>query len=119
MNDFPDFMKNPINRIASVSQHTEDIEGYVFDGIDGSQTAFWKCFKDRASEEHTHDYDEYIVVVQGHYTLIIDGNKIPLTAGQEHHIPKGTTHGGEVLAGTRTIHVFGGKRAKRENDVKE
>jgi hypothetical protein len=39
MPDFPDFARNPGNRIASTSQYTDDIEGYVFDGADGSQVA--------------------------------------------------------------------------------
>jgi quercetin dioxygenase-like cupin family protein len=115
MNDFPDFMKNPINRIATESQYTEDIEGYVFDGADGSQVAFWKCPKPRVSKPHAHDYDEYMLVVQGNYTLIIDAQRILLPAGREYHIPKGVTHAGEVTAGTRTIHVFGCKRVTREN----
>jgi quercetin dioxygenase-like cupin family protein len=115
MDDFPDFMKNPLNRIALKSQYTDDIEGYVFDGADGSQVAFWKCPKDRLSQPHAHDYDEYMIVVQGRYTLIINNQKIPLSAGQEYHIPKGIIHAGEVTAGTRTIHVFGGKRLTRED----
>ena len=115
MNDFPDFMKNPTNRIATESQYTEDIEGYVFDGADGSQVAFWKCPKNRVSKPHAHDYDEYMLVVEGKFTLIIDNQRIPLPAGGEYHIPKGVTHAGEVTAGTRTIHVFGGTRVTREN----
>ena len=43
MNDFPNFMKNPANRIATSHQATPGVEGYVFDGIDGSQMAFWTC----------------------------------------------------------------------------
>lgn len=115
MDDFPDFMKNSINRIASKSQYTEDIEGYVFDGADGSQVAFWKCRENRVSEPHVHDYDEYMIVVQGNFTLIINNQRVPLSAGQEYHIHKGVTHAGEVTAGTRTIHVFGGKRVTRES----
>jgi len=115
MHDFPDFMKNPLNRIARKSQYTEDIEGYVFDGADGSQVAFWKCSQDRLSEPHAHDYDEYLLVVQGTYTLIMGHQRIPLTPGQEYLIPQGATHAGEVTAGTRTIHVFGGQRVTREN----
>jgi len=38
--DFPAFMKNDANRIAT-SSHTPGIDGYVFDGVDGSQVAFW------------------------------------------------------------------------------
>jgi quercetin dioxygenase-like cupin family protein len=115
MKDFPDFMKNPLNRISGKSQYTEDIEGYVFDGADGTQVAFWKCPNDRLSQPHAHDYDEYMIVAQGKYTLIIGNQRIPLAAGQEYLIPKGATHAGEVTAGTRTIHVFGGKRVARKN----
>ena len=113
MNDFPEFMKNPINKIASESQYTNDIEGYVFDGADGSQACFWRCSQDRASRTHCHEYDEYMLVVQGEYTVIIGEDRFRLLAGQEFLIPKGVTHGGEGVSGTRTIHVFGGQRAKR------
>jgi len=44
-----------------------------------------------------------MIVIQGCYTLIIDGERIPLQAGQQYLIPRGMLHGGEVLAGTRTI----------------
>jgi mannose-6-phosphate isomerase-like protein (cupin superfamily) len=110
MEEFPEFMKKPANRINKVSQYTEEIEGYVFNGADGSQMAFWTCYQDRDSKEHTHDYDEYFVVVHGQYTIIIDGKEEPMQAGQECYISKGTSHSGKAIAGTRTIHCFGGKR---------
>ncbi len=118
MNDFPDFMKNPANRIASSSQATPGVEGYVFDGADGSQMAFWTCSETGASAAHTHEFDEYMIVVQGCYTLIvyrpgIDEERIPIRAGEEYFIPRGVLHGGEVEASTRTIHAFGGRRANR------
>ena len=113
MNDFPEFMKHPANKIASQTQYTKGIEGYVFDGVDGSQMAFWTNPLGRDSAEHAHDYDEYMVVVQGKYTVIIAGTRIPMGVGKEFIIPKGTPHSGESLPGTRTIHAFGGKRAKR------
>ena len=34
MNDFPDFIKSPANRIATTDQSTPGVEGYVFDGLD-------------------------------------------------------------------------------------
>lgn len=113
MNDFPDFMKNPANRVATSSQATPGVEGYVFDGADGSQLAFWTCRQTATSSTHAHDYDEYMVVVQGCYTLVIDGKRIPVKAGEEYFIPRGVVHSGEVAAGTRTIHAFGGHRADR------
>jgi mannose-6-phosphate isomerase-like protein (cupin superfamily) len=54
-----------------------------------------------------------MLVVKGCYTLIVDGVRIPVNAGEEYFIPRGVLHSGEVLAGTRTIHAFGGHRARR------
>jgi mannose-6-phosphate isomerase-like protein (cupin superfamily) len=112
MNDFPDFMKSRCNAIASRSQ-SKGVEGYVFDGADGGQMAFWSCRDDGESLAHTHDFDEYFVVIQGEYTVIVNGERTPVRAGEEHLMPRGVTHSGEFVAGTRTIHAFGGRRAER------
>ncbi len=116
MDDFPEFMRRPANRIAVSSQATRGVEGYVFDGVDGAQMAFWSCRETAASASHTHDFDEYMLVVQGRYTLIVGGVRIVLNAGDEFFIPQGTAHAGEVVGGTRTIHAFGGRRARRQSD---
>lgn len=116
MPDFPPFVRSRLNRIARSSQFTDDIEGYVFDGADGSQAALWTCKADRASEEHAHDFDEYVFVLEGKCTAILEGKRMELVAGQELHIPKGTRQSMAVVAGTRTLHVFGGWRAKREGE---
>ncbi len=99
MNEFPDFMKSPANLIGKGSQYTDEIEGYVFNGADGSQMAFWTCFQNRDSKEHTHNFDEYLVVVQGQYTVVI-GEKVKLIeVGQECHIPKGLVLGTAIAVG--------------------
>jgi quercetin dioxygenase-like cupin family protein len=118
MEDFPEFMKCSANKIATSSQSTPGVEGFVFDGVDGSQMAFWTCHQNAISAPHVHDYDEYMTVVQGCYTLTIGGRRVPLKAGEEYLIPKGLAHGGEVVAGTRTIHAFGGHRAQRSRPRK-
>src|SRR5437667_350285 len=99
MDDFPQFMKHPANRIAKTNQATPGVEGYIFDGADGSQLAFWTCRETAASAAHAHDYDEYMLVAPGCYTLIIDGKRIPVNAGEEYFIARGVLHSGEVLAG--------------------
>ena len=116
MDDFPEFMKHPANRIAKTDQATPGVEGYVFDGADGRQMALWTCRETAASAAHAHEFDEYMMVVQGCYTLIIEGERIPVKAGEEYLIPRGVLHGGEVLSGTRTIHAFGGHRANRTGE---
>jgi quercetin dioxygenase-like cupin family protein len=117
MPDFPAFIRQPLNRIARASQYTDDIEGYVFDGADGSQVALWTCKAERVSAEHAHDFDEYVLVIEGRCTVVIDGRRVELSAGQEMHIPRGTRQSMAVVAGTRTMHVFGGKRAKRDSEA--
>ena len=94
-------------------QATPGVEGYLFDGEDGSQMAFWTCSNTAVSAAQAHDHDESMIVVQGCYTLIIKGERIPVSAGEEYFIARGVLHSGEVLAGTRTIHAFGGRRADR------
>lgn len=113
LDTFPEFMRSQANRIASSNEATPWVEGYVFDGLDGSQMAFWTCHESTESASHVHDFDEYMMVVQGCYVLIIDGKRIPVTTGHECFIPRGVPHSGEVAAGTRTIHAFGGHRADR------
>jgi len=113
MNQYPEFMTNPLN--AAVSHQTSTgVEGFIYDGADGSQVVIFQCATSGISKEHVHDFDEYFVVVQGEYTLGIEGRAIKLTAGQEYYIPKGVPHDGAFLAGTRTINVFGGMRARRK-----
>jgi hypothetical protein len=47
MDAFPEFMKHPANRIIRSNQATPGVEGYVFDGVNGSQMAFWTCGENR------------------------------------------------------------------------
>ena len=110
MLDFPEFMKSSKNCISSTEQNTQDIEGYYYTGADGGQMAFWTCFADRVSKKHTHEFDEYMVCVSGQYTVIMNAEEYVLNPGDEIFIPKGTEQWGKCIAGTRTIHAFGGKR---------
>lgn len=110
MEDFPAFMKRPVNRVPARQQNTPGVEGFYYTAADGSQMAFWTCTQDAVSQEHIHDYDEYMVCLSGEYTLLIDGEEVILHAGDEIAIPKGTRQGGRCKAGTRTIHAFGGAR---------
>ena len=106
-------MKNEKNRISSNQQNTKDIDGYYYEGEDGSQMAFWTYYSDRDSKEQKHEFDEYTVCVSGQYTEIMDGKEFVLNPGDELYVPKGTLHRGRAIAGTRTIHAFGGKRIKK------
>jgi quercetin dioxygenase-like cupin family protein len=113
MKRFPDFMKNPANLIDNSQQNTKDIEGYFYEGADGSQMAFWECNADRVSSRHSHTFDEYMVCVSGEYTAFTEESETVLKPGDEIFISKGTVHWGRSKAGTRTIYAFGGQRIKQ------
>lgn len=107
---FPEFMFREQNKIPKSQQNTPDIEGCYYTANDGSQMAFWIYKKDRVSKEHSHDYDEWMLCVEGEYLVTIDGREHVLHAGDELFIPKGSMQGGRVKEGTRSIHAFGGMR---------
>ncbi len=114
MKDFPDFMKNKKNCVPASMQNTEDIRGYYYEGPGGGQMAFWTCYSDRESKKHNHDFDEYIIIASGQYIACFEGSEIVLNPGDELFIPAGTEQWGRCIAGTRSIHAFGGKRIKTE-----
>ena len=113
MKTFPNFMKSPENKIDVSEQNTDDVEGYFFSGADDTQVAFWECHADRISKKHTHSFDEYMVCVSGTYTAYLNARAIILQPGDELYIPKGTEQWGKCVAGTRTIHAFGGQRINK------
>ena len=76
MNGCPECMKNAANRIPRSPQAMPGVEGCVFDGADQSQMAFWTCTQTATSAEHGHEFDEYMLVVQGCYRLLIDGRRV-------------------------------------------
>jgi len=115
MKDFPAFMRNPLNAIDPQMQTPGNV-GYVYDGKDGTQMAFWTSNSDITSQEHVHDFEEYVAVVHGQYTLTINDEEFILRPGDEYCIPKGVPHSGKTIKGTRAIYALGGKRAKRINE---
>ncbi|MCW4000422.1 MAG: cupin domain-containing protein [Candidatus Bathyarchaeota archaeon] len=113
MDDFPAFMKNPQNQVPAQNQYSDGIEGYYYTANNGAQIAFWTAHTEGTSKTHSHPYDEYVVCIQGKYTLLIGNREIDLLPGDEYHIPKDTPHACKRTAGTRTIHAFGGQRIQK------
>jgi len=114
MPDFPEFIKSLPNRIDSSQQNTQDVEGYYYQGTDGGQVAFWTCRSDQVSRVHQNPFDEYMVCVEGQYTALVDDKEYILNPGDELFIPKNSVQSGRCVAGTRTIHAFGGQRIKKQ-----
>lgn len=117
MMDFPVFMKQTASRISAAAQNTRDVEGYYYESPRGGQMAFWSCPAARESAPHKHPFDEYMVVLSGEYTVCSNYDETVLHAGDELMIPAGTLQWGRCIAGTRTIHAFGGARIPPEQSA--
>ena len=83
MKDFPEFMKNPKNKIKQSSQYTQGIEGFVFDGMDGSgkgtQLKFLEkelgdkvVFKKYSPDEVKVDDTDYLVLSESDIIAVIE-----------------------------------------------
>lgn len=118
MDNFPAFMRNPLNRVDPSQEYSGvELEGYIFDGIEGSQMIAWLYPEEAESNYHTHDFDEYFVVVQGRFSGDIGGRAITLERGDECLIEAGTPHNGKYSAGSRCIFAFSKHRADRIDQV--
>ena len=63
---FPAIHEGSSESDPTIEQATHGVEGYVFDGVNGTHMAFWTCAENATSAD-----GEYMVVVQGCSTLII------------------------------------------------
>lgn len=112
MTQFPLFMRRTCNAVK-ITRQAGGLKGYLFEGVDGSQMVIWQSELGGKSEMHSHEYDEYAIVVQGVFTGTVGGKKIRLAAGDECFIPAGVPHDGAYSKNYRAIDAFGGRRVKR------
>ena len=112
LNEFPSFLRRPCNSIENTGPN-QGMSGFVFEGADGSQLVMWSAQAGGETAPHSHDYDEYCIVLEGTFTGMIGGKAVTLTAGDECVIPAGVVHGGTISANYRSIDGFGGRRVTR------
>lgn len=117
MKKFPEFIMKPSDRVANVPDPS--MKGVVFEGVEGTQIVFWECEEGGESPEHSHEFWEYAVVVEGTCDCMIEGKLVHLEPGDECVIPAGTKHSGRYSPGYRAIDAFGGKRVERMSNKRK
>jgi quercetin dioxygenase-like cupin family protein len=111
---FPD----PIRaRELQVGARLAGMQGSLFLGQNGSQVVFWECTAEADVAPHSHDFDEYCVVVEGTCTETIDGREHILSKGDEILIPAGHVHSARISPPYRAIDFFGGSRFRYARDA--
>jgi len=104
---FPEIMRR---KSLEVESPVEGMTGFLFEGQDGSQIILWECENEVNVEPHSHEYDEYCLVIKGVCKETIEGKTIILKAGDEIIIPAGKLHWATMGPKYRAIDFFGGKR---------
>jgi hypothetical protein len=74
----PQFVKDDKDEIGSQSHFSKSVKGWVFEGASGHQATVWECDEDGQSQPHTHEFDEWLIVVAGEYTICSDRKRVPL-----------------------------------------
>jgi len=109
---FPDIIRKPELEVES---GWEGLKGYMFEGRDGSQVIFWECDSEIKVPPHTHNYDEYCLVIRGVCRETVEGKTTVLQRGDEMVIPAGKKHWATMGPNYRAIDFFGGPRCKYKN----
>lgn len=118
LKEYPAFLRHSANA-AEIGGPSPGLSGYVFDGKDGSQLVLWTSTEGGISNAHSHDYDEYCIVIAGSTTMNVGGEEVTLGPGDEFFVPAGVVHSGTFTKGYRAIDGFGGHRVKRAAAAKQ
>jgi quercetin dioxygenase-like cupin family protein len=113
LDGFPAFLRNPENLVAEAP---DGMKGYLFEGRDETQIVFWENESGGSCPEHSHDFDEYALVIQGYWEGFVGGEFRRLNPGDECFIPAGTPHGGLHSPNYRAIDAWAGRRVRRMKD---
>jgi quercetin dioxygenase-like cupin family protein len=102
----------PIRARELQVEQFKGMEGSLFLGQNGTQVVFWECDTESEVGPHSHDFDEYCLVVEGVCTEIVDGTEHVLRKGDEILIPARSVHSARITPPYRAIDFFGGKRLR-------
>jgi quercetin dioxygenase-like cupin family protein len=97
---FPD----PILNIGEAYLPFEGATAYLSQS-DNHQILFMEFDKDIDLPEHAHE-DQWAVVLEGKFELVIDGVRKVYTKGDRYYIPAGVKHSGHIYAGYADITFF-------------
>lgn len=102
---------SPIHNLGEADIPFDGAKAYLSQG-DTHQILFMEFDKDVDLPEHSHE-DQWAVVLEGKFELVIDGVRKVYTKGDRYHIPAGVKHSGKIYAGYADITFFNEKSRYR------
>lgn len=109
---FPDSLRA---RELEVGDEIAQMVGWLFKGQNDTQIVFWECDVEMEVKPHSHEYDEYCLVVEGVCREFVEGQEHVLRKGDEILIPAGKVHWAHMTPPYRSIDFFGGNRFQFRN----
>lgn len=103
LSSFPEAIKNSLPRASS--SVSSDLQGFVLNG-EKSQVVFWEVKKGFSVEPHSHDHDEWGIIVSGYCILTVEGETKTYNAGEEFFIPGGKSHYCTMSDNYRSVDFF-------------
>jgi len=93
------------------------IKAWIAQG-DKHQIVFFEMEPATLVPEHSHDYQQWGIVVEGEMELTIDGKARTCKKGDEYVIPARAKHYGKFLTKTRVIDFFSEKTRYKTKSAK-
>lgn len=84
------------------------IRAWIMQG-DNTQLVFFEMDSSATVPEHSHDYVQWGMVIDGQMNLIIDGKSMICTKGSEYLIPARAKHFARFNEKTRVVDLFSEK----------
>lgn len=103
LTQFPDSIKESLPK--ALSTIIPELSGWVLNG-EKCQVVFWEVEKGFDSEPHSHDHDEWGIVVSGTCELTIEGHTRLYETGEEFFIPGGKAHKSKMSDNYRAVDFF-------------
>lgn len=103
LDQFPQSIKDCLPRAESTISN--DLQGYVLSG-EKCQVVFWEVKKPFYVDVHSHNHDEWGVVISGSCEVGINGELKLYHAGEEFYIPAGLPHTSKMSADYRAVDFF-------------
>jgi quercetin dioxygenase-like cupin family protein len=107
-----------ITRLPEADTKLEGVEAWILQA-DTSQLVFFEFEADANVPEHSHDYPQWGMVIDGKMELTIKSEPRICKKGDEYVIPAGARHCARFLSRTRVMDLFSEKSRYKPKPTKK
>ena len=113
MRDFPQVIKN----LPEAELPFKGVKAWFIQG-EKHQLVFFEMEANALVPEHSHDYDQWGIVVEGRMELTFSGNSRIFVKGDDYLIPAKAKHSAKFLTRVRVIDFFSEKNRYKPKVIK-